>query len=442
MKIKLIILKRIVVFIYPLFFGFSSDDCTELLFYNYYNYCDIEPYPSNVITSSQRTNGELIFIASHKIFYPVDCKFWEIETEYTLNDMSTHSDTNVIIVGDNGIILKFSDHDQLYGPIMNPAGNSNLNCISTSKNNNFFTVHFYIAGDNGTIIKSIDKGNTWELVNFPYNYNLESISGDYSGDTIIVGGSAYSIYKTTNGGETWEQIQIGLITPLPKISGSDSFNRIYFYDDNIGFIGGPFGLITKTTDGGNSWHTSVISGFDEINDIYFISPDSGVAVGSPGIARFTTDGGNTWVEDVSVTNYLDGRTITKVFALSKDYGFVFGEGDINTFIAKDSTYLDSLYSPTSVEEEHQMPKEFALMQNYPNPFNPITNIEFQIKEYGFVSLKIFDLLGNEIATLVDEEKSSGEYKVEFDASGLTSGIYFYQVTAGDFSETKKLVLLK
>ncbi len=85
---------------------------------------------------------------------------------------------------------------------------------------------------------------------------------------------------------------------------------------------------------------------------------------------------------------------------------------------------------------------FALEQNYPNPFNPTTNIEFQIEKFGFVSLKIYDALGREVATLVNEEKPAGNYEVQFDASKLTSGIYFYKITSGKFSQVKKMILMK
>ncbi|HEY6436738.1 MAG TPA: T9SS type A sorting domain-containing protein [Ignavibacteriaceae bacterium] len=99
---------------------------------------------------------------------------------------------------------------------------------------------------------------------------------------------------------------------------------------------------------------------------------------------------------------------------------------------------------TSVEDETQgnIPDEFKLFQNYPNPFNPSTNITFRIAEFGFVSLKVYDILGNEVATIVDEYKPAGNYAVEFTAEGLTSGIYFYKLIVGDFAETKKMILIK
>ena len=102
--------------------------------------------------------------------------------------------------------------------------------------------------------------------------------------------------------------------------------------------------------------------------------------------------------------------------------------------------------PTNVKSENDIPSEFYLGQNYPNPFNPSTNIGFRISDFGFVSLKVYDVLGNEVATLVDEYKSAGSYEVEFGASSgiskLVSGIYFYQLKAGEFIQTKKMLMIK
>ena len=106
-----------------------------------------------------------------------------------------------------------------------------------------------------------------------------------------------------------------------------------------------------------------------------------------------------------------------------------------------------------VEVEIPSVNEFSLSQNYPNPFNPVTKIKYSIRqnvrrETGNVSLKVYDVLGREVATLVNEEKPSGEFEVEFNAANLlpkgslTSGIYFYQLKAGQYSETKKMILLK
>ena len=93
-------------------------------------------------------------------------------------------------------------------------------------------------------------------------------------------------------------------------------------------------------------------------------------------------------------------------------------------------------------EDDYVAKEFTFEQNYPNPFNQTTKIEFRIADFGFVSLKIYDVLGNEVAILVNEEKEPGVYEIEFDGSKLSSGVYLYRLTAGEFSDVKKLVLLK
>ncbi len=85
---------------------------------------------------------------------------------------------------------------------------------------------------------------------------------------------------------------------------------------------------------------------------------------------------------------------------------------------------------------------FILEQNYPNPFNPTTNIRFRIADRGFATLTVFNVLGNEIETLVNKELEKGEYKFAFDASGIPSGIYFYQLKVGSFIQTNKMVFLK
>ncbi|GAB6283744.1 MAG: hypothetical protein STSR0008_25470 [Ignavibacterium sp.] len=97
----------------------------------------------------------------------------------------------------------------------------------------------------------------------------------------------------------------------------------------------------------------------------------------------------------------------------------------------------------SVEDEiPNTPKEFSLSQNYPNPFNPSTTIKYHISQNSFVVLKVFDVLGNEISTLVNEVKTPGEYEVEFNGKGLSSGIYFYKIEAGNFVQVNKMILIK
>jgi len=109
---------------------------------------------------------------------------------------------------------------------------------------------------------------------------------------------------------------------------------------------------------------------------------------------------------------------------------------------KQIDYDGSFYYSQVVEVNISSPTKFALFQNYPNPFNPSTKIKYQIPEQDFVTIKIFDVLGKEIATLINEEIPAGNYEINFDGNSLTSGIYFYELKAGKFFETKKMILMK
>ena len=140
-----------------------------------------------------------------------------------------------------------------------------------------------------------------------------------------------------------------------------------------------------------------------------------------------------------------------------DFADLDGDGTVDITALNDGTNGRKLYlllntRPTinSVGEQQSTPTEISLSQNYPNPFNPVTKIKFAIpnvemrhaSSLQMVTLKVYDILGREVATLVNEEKPAGEYEVEFDGSTLTSGIYFYQLKTGEFIETRKMVLLK
>ena len=103
---------------------------------------------------------------------------------------------------------------------------------------------------------------------------------------------------------------------------------------------------------------------------------------------------------------------------------------------------DGKYEYSNIIEMTTKPAQFSLAQNYPNPFNPTTTIQFAIPKEEHVTIKVYDELGNEVKTLVDENKASGQYNVQFNGSGLASGIYYYRISAGEYNEVKKLMLLK
>ncbi len=99
-------------------------------------------------------------------------------------------------------------------------------------------------------------------------------------------------------------------------------------------------------------------------------------------------------------------------------------------------------NPTGVGNENETVESYSLGQNYPNPFNPVTNIKFSVPKNGHATMKIYDVLGNEVATYLNEFINAGTYNVTVDGSNLSSGVYYYRLSAGDFTETKKMMLIK
>jgi hypothetical protein len=144
-----------------------------------------------------------------------------------------------------------------------------------------------------------------------------------------------------------------------------------------------------------------------------------------------------------------GYLVTRI-ALSKDFGKIGADDSgsnlnyVSGVVLNGTLYGDTtLYIVNSIVLGNDViNEEFNLFQNYPNPFNPTTTIPYEIPEDEFVSLKVYDLLGREVTTLVNEEKPAGSYDVQFSANSLTSGIYFYQLKSGNLVETKKMILIK
>ncbi len=114
------------------------------------------------------------------------------------------------------------------------------------------------------------------------------------------------------------------------------------------------------------------------------------------------------------------------------------------YILSDSTISMTFPTITSVksDEETKLPSTYALFQNYPNPFNPTTVITYQLSAVSRVSLKVYDVLGREVRTLVDETQNPGVHEAEFSGNGLASGVYFYKLTAGPFTRVRKMLMLK
>jgi polyhydroxybutyrate depolymerase len=139
------------------------------------------------------------------------------------------------------------------------------------------------------------------------------------------------------------------------------------------------------------------------------------------------------------------KPVTQLFAVDYDSTSFPGYFNLKFEISSNriSYWIDSsMMVVTGVEDIKLLPTEYSLYQNYPNPFNPMTTIKYSIPKLGFVTIKVFDVLGSEITTLLNEEKSAGTYELNWNATQLPSGVYFYQLKAGSYVETKKMILLK
>jgi hypothetical protein len=166
---------------------------------------------------------------------------------------------------------------------------------------------------------------------------------------------------------------------------------------------------------------------------------------TPGFVHIATVSGTsrTYV-DSAVTipqNYQQNETTAEYYIVG-----VYSNGKSLQFTPSTDTINYHRVNGTGLEKEQsgspERITEYKLEQNYPNPFNPTTTITYQIKEKGFTTLKIYDLLGKLVTTLVNEEKENGKYSVEFNASKLSSGVYIYEMRSGNFLATKKFIMLK
>jgi len=337
------------------------------------------------------------------------------------------------------------------------------------------------------ILNTTSGGTTWNVQDFPppaYIVALQYINLN-TGWIIYHNSDSSYIAKTTNGGNTWI---------LQSQAQNEFYGAIYFLDENYGWIAIAFPTsgILKTIDGGNNWTQYSANFASDITSLKFVDQLNGWisnnTLGSYDISK-STDGGLNWFSQISES----GNFIQSISCLNAntvyaagiqpfvDDGFILKTADGGTSWFEQYRDNGQLYSiffvndtmgwsvgrdgkilftenggVTSVKENSHNPVEFTLSQNYPNPFNPSTNIGFRIADRGFVSLKVYDVLGNEIATLVNEELPAGDYEVEFNTSSIkhhqSSGVYFYQLLvsalqskdgkAGSFIQTKKMVLTK
>lgn len=322
----------------------------------------------------------------------------------------------------------------------------------------------YVTGEtsqsagSACVLKTADGGLTWTVLATPDSVLslrdicfVDSVSGVAVGYSYGDSTETYGlIIRTTDGGVTWK----------PKsFPGVNNFVSVSFSSPLVGYASGPSnadsvsplrGVVYKTTDGGASWMEVPVEGTDSIFEnyvrfawgtdvgvMYGIHPTLNSSGDQPLVAR-TTNGGATWMNQ-TLTGLPPNVILIGGKLLDPVNGYISGGDVLSTPMILHTTNggVDGVK-----EKNRNLPNAFHLEQNYPNPFNPITLIKYDLPKSVYVRLTIFDVLGREVATLVNELQQPGSKSAKFDGTGVPSGVYFYRLEAGLFSETKKLLLLR
>jgi len=332
------------------------------------------------------------------------------------------------------------------------------------------------------IFRTSDEGTNWKQV-FSLEgsfingiWMLDDLNGIAVGDPV---GDKFVVLKTTDSGLSWTHFsnepnananEYGLVESLCVRD-----NYIWFGTVALG-IG--LGRVVFSTDFGVNWDAGTTP-LTDVQSVWFNDPLVGIVAGRNadtelGIAK-SIDGGYTWESIAGNFGRVVGDGYEKYFGLGdiegNPYGiyespgtsfnwnnvFIYDGGgasleDISVgkygvvnfgwTVSTSGTIVRYFEPITNVEDAQIVVTYFSLYQNYPNPFNPVTTIAYQIREISNVNLKVYDILGREVATLVNEEKLTGNYEVKFDGSNLSSGVYLYRMEAGSFMDTKKLLLMK
>jgi hypothetical protein len=394
------------------------------------------------------------------------------------NFLSPLNDDILSIASQNNIVIASSYQNGLF--------------VSTNSGDNWFktdpTISFqpyesvsvsdsgylFALGFDGYLYRSTDTGSTWFLCSNLTFYNGPEILTDYNSGFIYIS-SHLGIYRSTDEGGTWSEKNNGLI-----VGGSSPFTRFALSNNGIVVASTPSGVF-KSTDNSNTWIRLSFMGATvvAVNSLGYIFADKyseDPYFYSDTLYR-STDNGINWsklnqqVSTLIFINPFDDAIVTTLYnytqnySLSTDNGIswdtIFSEkspqcmtynGSNNYFMGTSGAGIfksNSLNGPwqfcmiTSVENPSEiLLNSCYLFQNYPNPFNPITTISYSIMEQGLVQIKVYDVLGNEVAILVNEEKPQGNYSINFDGSNLPSGVYLYSLRVNNYSDNKKMILLK
>ncbi len=401
-----------------------------------------------------------------------------------------NADTGWAVGGDNGSYPTFINRRVILHTTN--GGNSWEFQFDQSGEWPFYCVNFssstdgYAAGQFGDILHTTDGGLNWTektpVSSYqPFSlYFVDSNTGWISGEYLGVPHVSF-ISKTTDGGNSWDI----------QTFGADEYLRsIYFIDDHSGWavggsVGGSGGVqhaaILHTSDAGITWEAEIPPTSYTLLGLNFSPNNTGWAVGTNGVVISTLN--PVPVELTSFTASTDNNEVVLSWQTATEtnnsgfevrrsdneepgtdnwekIGFVEGRGTSTqknnySFIDKNLEAGNYSYRLVQIDfngtrteskvvnvEIHSIPAEYALMQNYPNPFNPTTTIEYSIPESGLVKLKVFNSLGQEVAVLKNGIEEAGIHSASFNASKLSSGIYYYRIEANSFSSVKKMILLK
>lgn len=291
------------------------------------------------------------------------------------------------------------------------------------------SILFTKTEENG-LMKSSDRGETWEKLNAPPRPYSFLISKEKNG-VFYISSFNGGIYKTTDAGLTWDSLRLAF--------GSHNRSLLYFAPENENVIyASVYGRgVFKTMDGGTSWEEknngladTIIGGIfpdpKQLGRLFLVSL-SGLYV--------STNNGDDWnkfrseeLADIYYPLCIDTAGSGKIYAIRNNEPGIY--------------VIDSIYSNPSLVQENSLPQDFILYQNYPNPFNPTTKIGYQLPENTFVTLTIYDLLGRVVETLTNERMNAGVHNVNWNAATFPSGVYVVKLTAGNVVASKKLMLLK
>lgn len=316
----------------------------------------------------------------------------------------------------------------------------------------------------GGIFRSTDSGNSWTNIGA---YHFDRVIAINPGGDIFLGTAALGVYRSTDNGANWVQV-------LQDSTGKNVNSLIINSNGDI-FAGTIFGGVFRSTDNGDNW-IQISQGLT-FNNVYCLAIDSSGNIFAGTIAGgvfLSTDNGENWVqksqgltsEGFYVYSLMVNSSGNVIFAGTNDGIFISTDSGENwiqnnqglltnnvqslainsvddIFAGTDQGIFRHLHGTTSVNTtDPEIISSFQLYQNYPNPFNPSTVISYQIPVNSNVVVKVYDILGNEAATLVDEYKPAGKYEVNFTATRLASGVYIFRLAADNYAETRKMMLLR